>query len=145
MVDFHLMGGRISILGLAELALHVAKYTLGENLDIGNLNSFEPDAPALSNRSNRLHDEVSDMLAFFDNLHDLGIGNVVSDDSSDGGVDQIVSGGWNILYKIITEVLVSLHGAITFTVNLPDNHSGNFNTLHFLGDLLATKVNFVDL
>jgi len=76
-VNLHFVRSGSQILILAEFTLKVAEDGLREDLDVGNFNSLEPDAPAIGERLQRVHDQGSDGVAVFDDIVDRGVGNVV--------------------------------------------------------------------
>lgn len=131
--------------GFSELGLEVLEERRRHNSDILDLNSFEPHSPSGQKLLDFFFDTVSELVSVFQNFIKAHVGNSVSDDGGGHRSQLLVSLFWVRAQELFTEVLVALERTITLSVDAPDNHSFDLNSLHLGGYLRSAEVNLVNL
>ena len=83
------------------------------------------------------------MLPVGEHLLDGGVGDAGSDDGGGHRDESFVCGAWVVTAQILAEVLEGVEWSLTCFEDGPHQHAGDFDSLHFLSDLLSGELNSV--
>lgn len=128
---------------LSELGLQVLEQSRGGDLHILNFTSLQPHSPPSENLLHLLINSISDLLPVLEDVIDGEIGDIVSHNGDSDALQLSVGNSWHWLVKVLAKGLVASEGSIFLSVNAPDEHARDFNTLHLSCDLLSFEVHLV--
>jgi hypothetical protein len=129
---------------LSEVGLQILEERARADLDICDLNSLEPDAPALDQLEHFLADCLAHSSSVAQHLLDSRVGNAVANNGRRHRCQGVVRTGWVLRTNVRAKVLVGIEGAVADSVDCPNQHARNSDSLHLGSHLLRGELCLVD-
>jgi hypothetical protein len=130
--------------GLPELGLEVGEERSGGDLDVLHFAGLEPNTPTRQDLLHLLFHTVSELASILKNIIESQVCNSISDDGYCHIFKFVVCIDWHLLFEIVTESFVASEWSLFFSVNAPDQHTSDSNTLHFGRNLFSNEINLTD-
>ena len=128
----------------SEFCLEIREQGFRGNLHILDFASFEPNTPTGEDLLHFFFHTISELASILENIVESQVSNSVSDDRYCHIFKFVVCISWHLLFQIFTESLVGPEWSLVFSVDAPNEHACDSNTLHFRRNLFRDKIDLAD-
>lgn len=121
---------------LPVLSLHIFEEVVGRNKDLSDLNSLEPNTPAVAELLHLFSDLVTDLMTLAQDLVQRRVSNLIAHNRGGLLLKIVVRSPRVVRVEVCSKVAVCLERTIIVAFDTPDDHAFNIDTLHLACHLL---------